>query len=56
MEGQYWAPNNDVIQKMSRRLREALSISLFGIDIIIDNQTGQHAVIDINAFPGKCSF
>ncbi|KAI7799854.1 inositol-tetrakisphosphate 1-kinase [Triplophysa rosa] len=52
MEGQYWAPNNDVIQKMSRRLREALSISLFGIDIIINNQTGQHAVIDINAFPG----
>ncbi|XP_067239979.1 inositol-tetrakisphosphate 1-kinase isoform X1 [Chanodichthys erythropterus] len=52
MEGQYWAPNNDVIQKISRRLRQALGISLFGIDIIINNQTGQHAVIDINAFPG----
>ncbi|XP_073672691.1 inositol-tetrakisphosphate 1-kinase [Garra rufa] len=52
MEGQYWEPNNDVIQKMSRRLRQALGISLFGIDIIINNQTGQHAVIDINAFPG----
>lgn len=52
MEGQYWEPNNDVIQKISRRLRQALGISLFGIDIIINNQTGQHAVIDINAFPG----
>ncbi|XP_051511835.1 inositol-tetrakisphosphate 1-kinase-like [Myxocyprinus asiaticus] len=52
MEGQYWAPRNDVIQKISRRLRQALGISLFGIDIIINNQTGQHAVIDINAFPG----
>lgn len=55
MEGQYWAPRNDVIQKISRRLRQALGISLFGIDIIINNQTGQHAVIDINAFPGTCS-
>ncbi|KAK7904888.1 hypothetical protein WMY93_017495 [Mugilogobius chulae] len=30
----------------------ALGVSLFGIDVIINNQTGQHAVIDINAFPG----
>uniref|UniRef100_A0A8C2Q3A5 Inositol-tetrakisphosphate 1-kinase n=1 Tax=Cyprinus carpio TaxID=7962 RepID=A0A8C2Q3A5_CYPCA len=52
MEGQYREPSNDVIQKISRRLRQALGISLFGIDIIINNQTGQHAVIDINAFPG----
>ncbi|KAG1964507.1 inositol phosphate kinase [Pimephales promelas] len=52
MDGQNWAPRNDVIQKISRRLRQALGISLFGIDIIINNQTGQHAVIDINAFPG----
>lgn len=28
-------------------------MSLFGIDIIINNQTGQHAVIDVNAFPGE---
>ena len=34
-------------------LRQALGVSLFGIDIIINNQTGQHAVIDINAFPGE---
>uniref|UniRef100_A0A671QUV7 Inositol-tetrakisphosphate 1-kinase n=1 Tax=Sinocyclocheilus anshuiensis TaxID=1608454 RepID=A0A671QUV7_9TELE len=52
MEGQYREPSNDVIQRISRRLRQALGISLFGIDIIINNQTGQHAVIDINAFPG----
>uniref|UniRef100_A0A671NI37 Inositol-tetrakisphosphate 1-kinase n=1 Tax=Sinocyclocheilus anshuiensis TaxID=1608454 RepID=A0A671NI37_9TELE len=52
MEGQYGEPNKDVIQKISRRLRQALGISLFGIDIIINNQTGQNAVIDINAFPG----
>jgi D-alanine-D-alanine ligase-like ATP-grasp enzyme len=28
-------------------------VSLFGIDIIINNQTGQHAIIDVNAFPGE---
>ena len=39
--------------KLSRALRQALGVSLFGIDIIINNQTGQHAVIDINAFPGE---
>ncbi|KAG9282967.1 inositol-tetrakisphosphate 1-kinase [Astyanax mexicanus] len=52
LEGQCRTPSNDVIQKISRCLRQTLGVSLFGIDIIINNQTGQHAVIDINAFPG----
>uniref|UniRef100_A0A8C9EVQ7 Inositol-tetrakisphosphate 1-kinase n=1 Tax=Pavo cristatus TaxID=9049 RepID=A0A8C9EVQ7_PAVCR len=45
-------PDDDVIREISKALRQALGVSLFGIDIIINNQTGQHAVIDINAFPG----
>ncbi|XP_072313313.1 inositol-tetrakisphosphate 1-kinase [Eucyclogobius newberryi] len=45
-------PNNEVIRELCRSLRQALDVSLFGIDVIINNQTGQHAVIDINAFPG----
>ncbi|XP_030308477.1 inositol-tetrakisphosphate 1-kinase isoform X1 [Calypte anna] len=52
IEGVYERPNDDVIQEISKALRQALGVSLFGIDIIINNQTGQHAVIDINAFPG----
>lgn len=52
VEGTCRAPSDDVIQKISRCLRQILGVSLFGIDIIINNQTGQHAVIDINAFPG----
>ncbi|GLD62394.1 inositol-tetrakisphosphate 1-kinase, partial [Lates japonicus] len=52
VEGVSQPPNNDVIRELSRSLREALGVSLFGIDVIINNQTGQHAVIDINAFPG----
>ncbi|GAA6108801.1 inositol-tetrakisphosphate 1-kinase [Tachysurus ichikawai] len=52
VEGVSQPPNNDVIRELCTSLRQALSVSLFGIDVIINNQTGQHAVIDINAFPG----
>nr|XP_020446523.1 inositol-tetrakisphosphate 1-kinase [Monopterus albus] len=52
VEGVSQPPNEDVIRELSKSLRQALSVSLFGIDVIINNQTGQHAVIDINAFPG----
>uniref|UniRef100_A0A8D3D6G5 Inositol-tetrakisphosphate 1-kinase n=1 Tax=Scophthalmus maximus TaxID=52904 RepID=A0A8D3D6G5_SCOMX len=52
VEGVSQPPSDDVIRELSRSLREALGVSLFGIDVIINNQTAQHAVIDINAFPG----
>uniref|UniRef100_A0A8C2ZCR8 Inositol-tetrakisphosphate 1-kinase n=1 Tax=Cyclopterus lumpus TaxID=8103 RepID=A0A8C2ZCR8_CYCLU len=52
VEGESLPPSDDVIRELSRSLRQALGVSLFGIDVIINNQTGQHAVIDINAFPG----
>ncbi|XP_063146330.1 inositol-tetrakisphosphate 1-kinase isoform X2 [Candoia aspera] len=52
IEGVFERPNDDVIRAISKALRQTLGVSLFGIDIIINNQTGQHAVIDINAFPG----
>ncbi|XP_034623957.1 inositol-tetrakisphosphate 1-kinase isoform X3 [Trachemys scripta elegans] len=51
IEGVFERPNDDVIREISKALRQALGVSLFGIDVIINNQTGQHAVIDINAFP-----
>ena len=51
IEGVFERPSDEVIRELSRALRQALGVSLFGIDIIINNQTGQHAVIDINAFP-----
>uniref|UniRef100_A0A3Q2IED1 inositol-1,3,4-trisphosphate 5/6-kinase n=1 Tax=Equus caballus TaxID=9796 RepID=A0A3Q2IED1_HORSE len=53
IEGVFERPSDEVIRELSRALRQALGVSLFGIDIIINNQTGQHAVIDINAFPGR---
>lgn len=53
IEGVFERPSDEVIRGLSQALRQALGVSLFGIDIIINNQTGQHAVIDINAFPGE---
>lgn len=52
VEGVSQPPCPEVIRELCVRLRQALGVSLFGIDIIINNQSGQHAVIDINAFPG----
>ncbi|XP_069887564.1 inositol-tetrakisphosphate 1-kinase isoform X2 [Dipodomys merriami] len=52
IEGVFERPSDEVIRALSSALRQALGVSLFGIDIIINNQTGQHAIIDINAFPG----
>ncbi|XP_037341579.2 inositol-tetrakisphosphate 1-kinase [Pungitius pungitius] len=52
VEGVSQPPSDDVIRELSKSLRQKLGVSLFGIDVIINNQTGQHAVIDINAFPG----
>lgn len=52
VEGVSQPPSDDVMRELSRSLQQALGVSLFGIDVIINNLTGQHAVIDINAFPG----
>uniref|UniRef100_S4RUI5 Inositol-tetrakisphosphate 1-kinase n=1 Tax=Petromyzon marinus TaxID=7757 RepID=S4RUI5_PETMA len=41
-----------VVRRLVEGLRETLEMSLFGIDIIVDRESGHHAVIDINAFPG----
>jgi len=28
-------------------------MSLYGVDIVVENDTNRHAIIDINAYPGK---
>lgn len=32
---------------------DKLGMTLFGIDVIIENETGRYAIIDMNAFPGR---
>lgn len=30
-----------------------LNMSLYGVDIVVENDTNRHAIIDINAYPGN---
>ncbi|NP_001120024.1 uncharacterized protein LOC100144987 [Xenopus tropicalis] len=45
-------PLDSVVNQVVQGLQEALGMSLFGVDLIVDMQTGRVAVIDVNAFPG----
>ena len=46
-------PDYERLKELSRLVHRELKMDLFGIDVIIDYETGRYAVIDINAFPGK---
>ncbi|KAG9478249.1 hypothetical protein GDO78_013314 [Eleutherodactylus coqui] len=45
-------PSDEVVRQVVQGLQEALGMSLFGVDLIVDTQSGRCAVIDVNAFPG----
>ncbi|KYO48949.1 hypothetical protein Y1Q_0023944 [Alligator mississippiensis] len=45
-------PAPSVVGRTVRGLRNALGLSLFGVDLIVERQTGRCAAIDLNAFPG----
>ncbi|XP_030074885.1 inositol-tetrakisphosphate 1-kinase isoform X2 [Microcaecilia unicolor] len=51
-EGTAGPPASDIVQQIVQGLSSALGISLFGVDLIVDMQSGHCAVIDVNAFPG----
>ena len=44
--------NRTVIQEIIRKIRRTSNISLAGIDIIIEEETGNYGIIDLNYFPG----
>ncbi|XP_077288934.1 inositol-tetrakisphosphate 1-kinase-like [Arctopsyche grandis] len=44
------------IEVMLKILREELNLTLFGIDIVVDNITNRYAIIDINFYPGYEGF
>ncbi|CAH0726998.1 unnamed protein product, partial [Brenthis ino] len=48
--------NEDKIKAIIRVLRKKIGLVLAGFDVVIDNATGNHAVIDINVFPGYDNF
>lgn len=43
--------NENKIKAIIRVLRKKIGLLLMGFDIVIDNMTGDHAVIDINVYP-----
>lgn len=49
-------PNDDKIKSIIRVLRQKIGLILLGFDVVIDNATGNHAVIDINVFPSYDNF
>lgn len=57
-EDQDYVPQIDVekLAVIVKVLREELNLTLFGIDIVVENGTGRHAIIDINVYPGYDGF
>lgn len=48
--------HEDKIKHIIRVLRKKINLLLAGFDVVIDNLTGNHAVIDINVYPSYDNF
>lgn len=48
-------PESDTLNRLAKVLRIELGMALFGVDVIVENNSGIHYIIDINAFPGMYS-
>lgn len=44
------------VRHIIRVLRKEIGLLLMGFDVVLDNETGNHAVIDINVFPSYDNF
>ncbi|XP_075232721.1 inositol-tetrakisphosphate 1-kinase-like [Lycorma delicatula] len=49
---QHITADPDKVKAIVHVLRNILGMSLLGVDIVVENNTGRHAIIDINAYPG----
>lgn len=45
-------PDSTVLDQIVEGIGKTLGLTLFGFDLITDGETGNHAIIDINYFPG----
>ncbi|XP_022112419.2 inositol-tetrakisphosphate 1-kinase-like [Pieris rapae] len=50
------AIDDDKVRMIIKVLRKRIGLLLLGFDIVIDNWTGNHALIDINVFPSYDTF
>lgn len=46
-------PETERLDRIVKVIRAELGLNLMGIDVIIENETGRYAIIDMNSFPGK---
>jgi inositol-1,3,4-trisphosphate 5/6-kinase/inositol-tetrakisphosphate 1-kinase len=44
--------DHTIVNKIAQTVQNLFELNLVGIDIIIDRNTGDYAVIDVNYFPG----
>lgn len=44
--------NAELLNGVVAMLRVSFNMALFGVDIVVEKNTGHYAIIDINAFPG----
>ncbi|KAH9394501.1 Inositol-tetrakisphosphate 1-kinase [Tyrophagus putrescentiae] len=45
-------PEKERLDRIVKVIRGELGLNLMGIDVIIENETGRYAIIDMNSFPG----
>lgn len=45
-------PEKERLDRIVKVMFEELGLYLLGIDVIIENETGRYAIIDMNTFPG----
>ncbi|CAH1791280.1 unnamed protein product [Owenia fusiformis] len=49
-------PDKMTLTKLVNKVQRKIGMCLFGIDVVIENDTGRYYVIDINYFPGYDGF
>ena len=45
-------PNYEIFEKIVAKVTNIFGLVLVGVDVVIDNDTGKYAIIDVNVFPG----
>lgn len=45
-------PNSEILKKIVKVITKIFGLHLVGVDIVIENNTGKYAIIDVNVFPG----
>ena len=43
--------DEDVVGELLKRITSRIDLSLFGVDIIVDEKTGDYGIIDLNYLP-----